>query len=424
MLTLDPEALVCRYLIAEDNDVALATKRLRETIAWRREWRVLEYHEPGAAQRLYPEAINPGSEMYFADSGRKDRKGQPFMVGRLRLANAENMHSWRHLRAGIFAVEMLAIEVIRGGLGYSSYILDIGPVEEIGHFSCTGGGNRDLKESRNPYYKAGAGREASPECLARFGELNTGMSITKAAMHIGSKYYPEMLGRVVFLRSNLLFSLAFKVFKMWAHKRSRDKFEFVGGTLDPPLQKLQEFYSPEALPEEFGGTGWRLAGDTFLREAVERSSGPAGAAQPAREQRPPPDAAPSEVPGRDRRGSSGSAEVGCWPFASCLQPRQRREEVPKDATPRCQLFRPPPAMEGIGATMEQRATERTTSQRFRAAGSAPDALQGKVGIPCHLAKGKDPVQIEVWRRGSTMMLLLAFVAVVMRLLRLWLPPLA
>merc|ERR1719330_255544 len=182
------------------------------------------------------------------------------------------MHPWRHLRAGIFAIERLMVDILRGGHGYGSYILDIGPAPDVSQapFCCSGGGDYDYQHSRNPYYASGEGKNTTPENLARFGELNTGMSITRAAAMIGSKYYPEMLGRITFLRSNMLFSLAFKVFRLWVHKRSRDKFEFLGGALDPPMQKLFELYSPEELPEEFGGTGWRLDGDNFLREAVKR----------------------------------------------------------------------------------------------------------------------------------------------------------
>ncbi|CAK0904298.1 unnamed protein product [Prorocentrum cordatum] len=73
MLTLDPEGLVCRYLIAEDNDAAKAEARLRATIDWRQRWNILEYHRPGEAQRLFTESSNPGAEMYFADSLHADR---------------------------------------------------------------------------------------------------------------------------------------------------------------------------------------------------------------------------------------------------------------------------------------------------------------------------------------------------------------
>ena len=123
------------------------------------------------------------------------------------------------------------------------------------------------------------GKDAPSELLERYGELNSsseaeminqsltrvptvesfrrsmqrgGMSVLRAALRIAGEHYPELppfstapdllicvfarcgfavewqswsclrLSRVVFLRSDWLFSLAFKVFRLWAHKKTRD----------------------------------------------------------------------------------------------------------------------------------------------------------------------------------------------------------
>ena len=102
---IDGDALLKRYLIAEEFNVAKATERLSATVRWRCHWRVLEYESPGAARRLFEPATNPGSEMYFADIGLRDKHGRPALVGRLRMCNASAMHPFNHLRAGIFVIE-------------------------------------------------------------------------------------------------------------------------------------------------------------------------------------------------------------------------------------------------------------------------------------------------------------------------------
>lgn len=84
-------------------------------------------------------------------------------------------------------------------------------------------------------------------------------------MNIGNNHYPELNARMIFLRANYVFRLAYRVFSLWAHKRAREKFLLVSD-----LQDLQKWYHPEELPEEFGGRGWRLNCDGYIRDAVNR----------------------------------------------------------------------------------------------------------------------------------------------------------
>lgn len=270
-LTLDPEGLLLRFLVATDHNVVEAERRIRAMLEWRREWRILDCHQPGMAEHLYSEASNPGSEMYFSQSCHEDRDGRPYVVGRVYVANGSNMHPWRHLRAGVFVIERMAVEVLRRRCHYGSYILDIGHVEKQGTVSGTGFTAGNFKESDNPYYKRGAGREAPQWMLDKFGVLNSGMGVLRAAIAIGNNHYPELMQRVIFLRSNWLFAAAFKIFSLWVHKRSRDKFMFVEGGFwgALPVESLKQWYSDEELPEEFGGTGWRLDNDRFLRTAID-----------------------------------------------------------------------------------------------------------------------------------------------------------
>ena len=80
-------ALLKRFLLSEELNIEKAAARLRATVEFRRDWNVQEYHEPGAASKLIPEASNPGAEIYFADSLRTDKDGLPFLVGRIGILN-------------------------------------------------------------------------------------------------------------------------------------------------------------------------------------------------------------------------------------------------------------------------------------------------------------------------------------------------
>jgi len=187
------------------------------------------------------------------------------MVGRGGYLNSANVHPWRHLQAAIFAVERMAVKVLRKRCGYGSYILDIGEVPFPGTISGTGG-SPGKSESDNPYHKRRAGLEA-PACLVEcFGELTGGMAVLRASINIANNHYPELMSRVVVLGSNWLFSAAFNIFSLWMHKRSRAKFVFVR-----QVEQLREWYDESELPEEYGGFagGWRLNGDEFIAKAIE-----------------------------------------------------------------------------------------------------------------------------------------------------------
>eukprot|EP00971_Amphidinium_carterae_P295461 5868089-Amphidinium_carterae.1 len=100
-----------RYLLANELSPTQTVAALRETAQWRKEWDVLSYYAPGAAMDLFAESSNPGAEMYAADSLAVDKQGRPYVAGRLRFANPENMHPWRHLRAGVLVFELMATKI-------------------------------------------------------------------------------------------------------------------------------------------------------------------------------------------------------------------------------------------------------------------------------------------------------------------------
>lgn len=272
---IDRTSLLHRYLSVTGFDAKEALGRLVQTARWRRDWDMLSYYEPGAGTRLFSESSNPGSEMYFADSLHLDRVGRPILAGRVRFANAENMHPWNHLRAGVFVFELLATKVAQLGRGPGTYILDIGPVGgQAGNVSGTGGLDRDYDESINPYYKAGAGSKDAPsaEMLEEFGSLDNGFAVLKAAIQILNRHYPGVISRVYYLHSDMIFWGAFKIFSRWVADRGSIDFQFLGeaGWREEPVSKLLETIAPEELFEEWGGSGPRLDGDQFLVRALNQ----------------------------------------------------------------------------------------------------------------------------------------------------------
>ena len=233
----DREALLMRYLIAEEMVAEKAADRLRRTILWRQKWNTMAYYEPGCADRLFS---TTGAEMYFCESGMVDREGCPYLIGRLYLCNSANMHPWRHLRAAIFVIERIATK-LRGELSTASYLLDIGEVHVSGTYSGTG----PAKGNPRSTVAASVSSDAAPDLLAEYGELTPGLSVLKAAMTIIQDHYPELMSRVVFVNSSTLFYVAFKVFSLWTSKRTRGKFHFVGkGWGEWRLDKLREWYQP------------------------------------------------------------------------------------------------------------------------------------------------------------------------------------
>jgi len=271
---IDQRSLLHRYLAVTGFNAEEALHRLVETARWRRDWDVLSYYEPGTGTRLFSESSNPGAEMYFADSLHLDREGRPILAGRVRFANAENMHPWNHLRAGVFVFELLATKVAQLGRGPGMYIMDVGPVGgRAGNVSGTGGLDRDYDESINPYYRAGAGSKDAPsaEMLENLGSLDNGFAVLKAAIRILNRHYPGVITRVYYLHSDMIFWGAFKIFSRWIADRGSIDFQFLGEAAwrEEPVSKLLEAVAPEELFEEWGGSGPRLNGDEFLTRALD-----------------------------------------------------------------------------------------------------------------------------------------------------------
>mmetsp|Transcript_26627 Transcript_26627/g.58485 ORF Transcript_26627/g.58485 Transcript_26627/m.58485 type:complete len:436 (-) Transcript_26627:17-1324(-) len=316
-LTLDPEGLVERYLIAANGNVANAAKRLRATIAWRRDAGVLSWHKPGAAERLLLEKNCPGAEVYFADSGHVDRQGRPYLVGRLGLFSKANMNPLRHFQGNFFVIERIVLEVLRRRCRSFTYIIEIGGLDHLedgGSVCGTGGSKRNRSATKEQREVC----EVAAPFSRQFGEMPGGLPVTQAGLADFYAHYPCFLEHVSFVKSGPIFSTLFRIFSLWVPARFR-KFHFFGGWLNPPLKSLQEMYAPDQLPTEFGGSGWSLNGEEFLQRAV-RAYSSAGREASASAEAPEPKGAgseevqPPEEPGTTARaslrGHSGRQALG------------------------------------------------------------------------------------------------------------------
>ena len=283
----DKEALLKRYLIAENFNVEKAAQRMEDTLRFRKRLNILEFYEDGAGRRICTQEENPGCESYFVDSGLVAKDGSPLIIGRLRLCCEETMHPWAHLRFALFVCERVAAKIkhpISGG----NYILDITGIEKgfVGSYGPQGGDMPKLRSSRTKDENLGgdaaklvtskdpatADPEAVKWCIDTFGEISPGLKVLKAAVTMLSDHYPELLQNCYFAHSDTLFWCIFKAIGMWVDSRTRKKFTFIGnGWKDHPMLKtlIKRFDSDQIL-SDFGGDALGFDGEEFIRRAVQR----------------------------------------------------------------------------------------------------------------------------------------------------------
>mmetsp|Transcript_53811 Transcript_53811/g.143187 ORF Transcript_53811/g.143187 Transcript_53811/m.143187 type:complete len:450 (+) Transcript_53811:2-1351(+) len=270
------EFLVRRYLPASDWNIVEAERRILATLKFRAEFNILSMHEQGAAERIMSCEHNPGVELYFADSGKTDYYRRPFLIGRYQLANPANVHPWRHVMGCIFVLEHMANKIVAADVPSASFIMDVSALPEAGTVCSTGGGARRGSEADNPYFKADAGTIDAPskELLTHMGVPNSVLSVVRVGIQLCGTHYPDISHRIIFLNADLLFWGFFKLFSMWVTRETRRKYVFVGKTWrDEPMSRLLEWYPPESLPVEWGGTSTIFTPvDGFLASARDELS--------------------------------------------------------------------------------------------------------------------------------------------------------
>ena len=284
----DQEALLKRYLLAEEFDVDKAAIRLLATLKFRKQFNFLQFYEPGSGAKVLSNALNPGAEAYFVDSCSIDKTGAPILIGKLLLTSNDNLHPWSHLRAALFICERLQSKCLYP-IQQASYILDVGPCDSgmVGTYGPLGGdkkskqynkynrvkeedANNDIRQFITSDASQNITKEEIDAIVREYGKMSPGLTVLKIAMKVLQEHFPESLRRVVFAHSGLSFWLLFKVFSLWAQPRTRKKFQFIGnGWKDYPMSSLLTWIDVDQIYQEFGGNGMTMGGDAFVKRAVE-----------------------------------------------------------------------------------------------------------------------------------------------------------
>ena len=72
------------------------------------------------------------------------------------------------------------------------------------------------------------------------------------------------------MNADMPFFVVFKVFSLWVHRRTRDKFTFVGRNrfTDHSFSTLQDHIEENNIFVEYDGKGPSLDNDDYIRRAV------------------------------------------------------------------------------------------------------------------------------------------------------------
>jgi len=219
----DKEALLKRYLLAEEFDVTKAAERLLATLKFRKRFNFLQFYLPGAGSKTLTDSENPGAEAYFVDSCCVDKSGAPVLIGKMKLRSNDNMHPWAHLRAALFICERLQAKCLHP-IQQASYILDISPCKPgvVGSFGPLGGDKTSPKYSKYNRTKeenaskdvarfvtsedpSSVSSEEIESLLSEYGETAPGLKVLRIAMKVLQEHYPESLKKVVFVHSDVGF---------------------------------------------------------------------------------------------------------------------------------------------------------------------------------------------------------------------------
>ena len=105
--------------------------------------------------------------------------------------------------------------------------------------------------------------------LEEHGDLQPGLPLLKAAMKILQAHYPEYTQRILFANADMKFWLIFKIFSLWANKRTRNKFQFVGtGWKDYAFSTMEEWIEKSQILKDFGGDGEAYNREQIFIDAV------------------------------------------------------------------------------------------------------------------------------------------------------------
>ena len=90
-------------------------------------------------------------------------------------------------------------------------------------------------------------------------------------MKILQAHYPEYTERILFANADVKFWLIFKIFSLWANKRTRKKFKFLGtGWKDYAFSTMEDWIDTSQILRNFGGNGKAYEREQIYIDAVAR----------------------------------------------------------------------------------------------------------------------------------------------------------
>lgn len=121
----DRDGVLLRYLRARKT-ISGALEQLQRGIAWRRAMKVHEWHCPAIVSARGILA-DPCSQVYCCDSGYRDRRGRPYMVGAIELFDSPTHDPDKHLFAIYYVLERLVVNFRWPECPNFCYVLDLAP---------------------------------------------------------------------------------------------------------------------------------------------------------------------------------------------------------------------------------------------------------------------------------------------------------
>lgn len=208
------DALLLKFLRAEELQVEAAAERLAQTLRWRAE----EGVDALAGEEL-PEHFRGHDEI-----GGTDLEGRPLLVSRY--GGMDNEKVFGNPDAFVrYRVQVMEKAVAQLSLGQ-------GAPENLCQIHDYSG----------------------VSLLFKSDEVKAGIA---AMAKVFSAHYPETKGKTIFVKFPLLFSKMFQAFSFFIPEKTRKKFIILGETDQAMLFK---HVSPEALPEDLGGMRPATAG--------------------------------------------------------------------------------------------------------------------------------------------------------------------
>lgn len=241
-----------RYLRARDMQVDMAAKALRETLAWRREFRADAIaKDRGRRATLRTELAT--MKLYLSPA--RDREGRPVVLSRPRRENTRSHEGNVLLRLYLVerATALMRLEARAASTGApGAKVAGRAPPDGKIVFVTD---MRGFQSSRAPPFKT-----------------------ARETMRLMSTHYPERLGKAIMIDAPRFVEDAWRIARRWLDPATQAKVMFIRSDRAEDLEALDRLVDRAGLEADFGGLlpnlvedddeeAARAAADAFLRDA-------------------------------------------------------------------------------------------------------------------------------------------------------------